>query len=172
MLFLMLTSPCRKGNERNRNTNFKKEKRKLAIRLRNMENFITITTSIEAPITKVWDLWTTPIHIQNWCFASDDWHCPKAVNHLLVGEKFSSTMAAKDGSMSFDFSGTYTKIIDNSKIAYTIEDGRKVEISFETENGKTKITERFEPETTNPREMQQAGWQAILDNFKRYAELR
>jgi len=131
---------------------------------------ITVRSNINAPIDKVWECWTNPEHITKWCFASPDWHTPYAENDLRKGGKFKSTMAAKDGSMSFDFEGEYTLVNQNKDIQYVMADGRKVEVSFkETSNG-VEIIESFDPETLNPEEMQRGGWQAILDNFKKYTE--
>ncbi len=131
---------------------------------------ITVKTTVNAPAAKVWKLWTGAEHIRNWNNASDDWHTPKAVNDLRVGGRFVSTMAAKDGSASFDFEGVYDQVVENRYIAYTIVDGRKVEVKFEEHDGQTEVTETFDAENIHSREMQQAGWQAILDNFKKYAE--
>jgi len=131
---------------------------------------ITVKSTINASIDKVWNFWTLPEHITKWSFASPDWHTPFAENDLREGGKFKSTMAAKDGSMSFDFEGEYTLVKQNEAIEYVMADGRKVEITFkETANG-VEVIESFDPETTNPEEMQRGGWQAILDNFKSYAE--
>jgi uncharacterized protein YndB with AHSA1/START domain len=131
---------------------------------------ITVQNTINASIDKVWDCWTLPEHITKWSFASPDWHTPFAENDLREGGKFKSTMAAKDGSMSFDFEGEYTLVKQNEAIEYIMADGRKVEISFkETPNG-VEVIESFDPETQNPEEMQRGGWQAILDNFKSYTE--
>lgn len=131
---------------------------------------ITVETTVMAPLDKVWDYWTSPRHIVNWNFASDDWHCPKAENDLRVGGKFSSTMASKDGSMSFDFEGVYDEVVDQERIVYTIVDGRKVEINFEDLDGKTQVTEIFDAENVHSAELQRAGWQSILDNFRKYVE--
>ena len=131
---------------------------------------ISITSTVNSDIKTVWKTWTKPEHIKNWNNASDDWHTTKAKNDLKVGGKFSSRMEAKNGSMGFDFGGTYDEVIPNKYISYTLDDGRKVTINFtETENGIT-VTETFEPESENPKDMQRQGWQAILDNFKRYVE--
>ena len=131
---------------------------------------ITIQNTINASIDKIWDYWTLPEHITKWSFASPDWHTPHAENDLREGGKFSSTMAAKDGSMSFDFGGEYTLVEKNKAIEYILGDGRKVEISFtETPSG-VEIIQSFDPETQNSEEMQRGGWQAILDNFKSYTE--
>ncbi len=109
-------------------------------------------------------------HIIHWNNASDDWHTPKAENDLREGGTFTSRMEAKDGSMGFDFGGTYTKVVLNKTIEYAMSDGRKVSIVFDSRGGHTHITETFDPESENSREMQQQGWQAIIDNFKKYAE--
>ena len=131
---------------------------------------ITVQTTINAPIDKVWEFWNEPAHIKNWAFASPDWHAPHAENDLRAGGKFSTTMAAKDGSMSFDFEGEYTLVKQNEAIEYIMADGRKVEISFKETPDGVEVIESFDPETQNPEEMQRGGWQAILDNFKSYAE--
>ncbi|MBL7792336.1 MAG: SRPBCC domain-containing protein [Saprospiraceae bacterium] len=135
------------------------------------ENFaLIVTAQIQAPIEKVWACWTSPEHITKWCQASDDWHAPYAENDLSVGGKFKTTMAAKDGSVSFDFEGAYTAVEPLKTIAYTLADDRKVRIAFSAQEGETRVVETFEPENMNSWEMQQAGWQAILDNFKKHAE--
>ena len=131
---------------------------------------ITVETTIKAPIEVVWSYWTDPKHITKWYYASDNWYSPDAANDFRVNGKFKTTMAAKDGSMSFDFDGTYTRILEYKVIEYTIMDGRKVKVSFTDMNNKTEVLETFEPEKVNPNEMQKNGWQAILDNFKKYTE--
>ncbi len=131
---------------------------------------ITVETTINAPIEKVWEFWTTPDHITKWNNASDDWHTPKVENDLKVGGGFLSRMEAKDGSASFDFTGKYQAVQDHDYIEYTIADGRSVKIKFLPEEDKVKVVETFDAENTHPVEMQQAGWQAILDNFKKYTE--
>ncbi|MEE1947004.1 SRPBCC family protein [Pedobacter sp. KR3-3] len=131
---------------------------------------ITVSAVINAPIAKVWNSWNEPAHITQWCQASPDWHAPYAENDLRKDGKFKTTMAAKDGSFSFDFGGVYSEVEPNQLIAYAMEDGRKVKIVFEDLDESTKVTETFDPEDTNPVEMQQGGWQAILDNFKKYTE--
>jgi uncharacterized protein YndB with AHSA1/START domain len=131
---------------------------------------ITVEATVKAPVSKTWAFWSEPQHITKWCAASDDWHAPKAENDLRTNGKFSTTMAAKDGSMSFDFGGTYTNVQPNKTIEYTMDDGRKCKITFSEKNNETKIVETFEAEDQNPIDMQRGGWQAILDNFKRYTE--
>lgn len=131
---------------------------------------ITVETVINANVEKVWEYWTNPVHLTHWAFASDDWHAPYADNDLRVGGKFKTTMAAKDGSFSFDFEGVYTEVKEHSLIAYEIADGRKVKIDFISQGNTTKVIEAFEAESVNAVEMQKGGWQAILDNFRKYTE--
>lgn len=131
---------------------------------------ITVETTVNAPVKKVWSYWSTPEHIMQWCQASDDWHAPYADNDLKTGGKFKTTMAAKDGSFSFDFEGVYDKVEEYKTIEYTMPDGRKVSVHFTADGDQTKVTETFDPETTHSAEMQKSGWQAILDNFKKHTE--
>jgi uncharacterized protein YndB with AHSA1/START domain len=131
---------------------------------------ITIENTVNAPVGRVWELWTRPEHITQWNAASDDWHTPFAENDLRVGGKFLSRMEAKDGSFGFDFGGVYDEVKANEAIGYTIGDGRKVQTSFTPQGDKTKIVVTFESEQTNSSEMQRNGWQAILDRFKKYTE--
>ena len=135
-----------------------------------MKKIITVGNTINAPIEMVWDFWTTPTHIIQWNNASDDWHTPHAENDLQVGGKFLSRMEAKDGSFGFNFIGTYDEVEENKAIVYTLEDGRKVKVNFVDERNVTKVIESFEAEDENSVELQQGGWQAILDNFKKYVE--
>ena len=133
---------------------------------------ITVTTTINAPVAKVWEYFTSPIHITKWCFASEDWEPPHAENDLRVGGRFVTTMSAKDKSTSFDFGGTYTDVKEGSYFAYTMngDDARKVEVWFKEVDGKTEIIETFDMENENGEEKQRGGWQSILDNFKKYTE--
>ena len=131
---------------------------------------ITVQTKINTSIAQVWECWTNPKHIMHWNFASDDWCCPSATNDLTVGSEFHYTMAAKDDSFSFDFWGTYDQIVVKKLFAITLGDGRKLTISFEDTNNGILVTEQFDPESENPVELQQAGWQQILENFKKYVE--
>lgn len=131
---------------------------------------ITVEASVNAPVEKVWKYWNEPQHITRWAFASDDWHAPHAENDLRKDGKFKTTMAAKDGSVSFDFEGVYTRVEPNKAIEYTMSDGRKVKIVFVDMGNTTNITETFEAEDENSIEMQRGGWQTILDNFKKYTE--
>ena len=138
-----------------------------------MENnilMITVQSTINAPIETVWECWTNPVHITKWNKASEDWHTPYAQNNLQVGEKFKYTMASRDGTMSFDFEGEYTLVQQYEAIEYVIEEGRKVEISFAATPSGVVVIERFDPENENPEELQQQGWQTILNNFKKHVE--
>ena len=131
---------------------------------------ITVESTVKAPIEKVWKFWTAPEHITKWSYASDDWHTPFAENDLRVGGKFLSRMEAKDGSFGFDFGGVYDEVKTNELIEYTLGDGRKVVINFTGNGNETKVVVTFEAESTNSLEMQRGGWQAIMDNFKKYVE--
>ena len=131
---------------------------------------ITIKATVKAPVEKVWKCFTEPEHIKKWNSASEDWHTTVAENDLRVGGKFLSRMEAKDGSFGFDFSGVYDEVKLFENIAYILDDGRKVNIVFVGDEKKTEVTETFEAEDTNPIEMQQGGWQSILNNFKKYTE--
>ncbi len=131
---------------------------------------ITVEAIVDAPVGKVWEYWSAPKHITQWNAANDDWHTPWAENDLRKGGSFSSRMEAKDGSFGFDFGGVYDEVVDNQLIAYTMSDDRKVQVHFTEVDGKTHVLENFEAESMNSHELQKAGWQAILDNFKRYVE--
>lgn len=131
---------------------------------------VTVSATVAKPVADVWKYYTEPRHITQWNAASDDWHSPRAENDLRVGGRFSSRMEAKDGSMGFDFEGIYTAVRNNEHFAYAMGDGRKVEVDFAPAGNGTKVTVVFDAETENPVEMQRGGWQAILDNFKTYAE--
>lgn len=130
--------------------------------------------AIEAVVNRrrgdVWRLFNQPEHITNWNFASDDWRCPRAENDLRAGGRLCYRMEAKDGSFGFDFEAIYDEVVSEVKIAYTLTDGRKVETAFEDLGEKTRVSTVFEAERENPADMQRMGWQAILDNFKLYAE--
>lgn len=131
---------------------------------------ITIHAEVNAPIQKVWECYTQPEHITNWNFASADWCCPKAENDLRPGGKLNWRMEAKDGSFGFDFEAIYDEVIPHKKIGYTMLDGRKAVTTFDDLKGKVNVKTIFDAETMNSVELQQQGWQAILNNFKKYAE--
>ena len=134
------------------------------------KTIVTIESTINAPVEKVWEYWSKPEHIVKWNAASDDWHTPRSVNDLREGGRFVSRMEAKDGSMGFDFGGVYNVVRKNEYIEYTMDDDRKVKNNFSAQGNKTKVVINFEAESQNPVEMQKGGWQAILDNFKKYVE--
>ena len=133
---------------------------------------ITVKTTVNVAPKQAWELWTRPEHITKWNSASDDWHTPRATNDLRPGGSFTSRMEARDGSMGFDFGGTYKEVKEHSRISYEMSDGRQVQVDFTPAQGKTEIVETFDAETQNSVELQKNGWQAILNNFKKYAESR
>lgn len=135
-----------------------------------MSDRITVQTVVAAPLDQVWLSFTDPRHIMQWNNASPEWHTPHAENDLRVGGSFLSRMESKDGAEGFDFRGTYTVVEPTSCIEYTMEDGREVSITFSETPAGVEVVEMFEPESENTKELQQAGWQAILDNFKEYTE--
>lgn len=134
------------------------------------KNPITVQTIVNAPLSKVWECWIDPKHITQWTFASDDWEAPFSENDLKVGGKFKTIMAAKNKSYSFDFTGQYTEVKEHRLVEYDMDDGRHVAITFQQTPDGTKVIEIFDPEEENSHELQQDGWQAILDNFKKYVE--
>ncbi|MEE1964296.1 SRPBCC family protein [Allomuricauda taeanensis] len=131
---------------------------------------ITVQTTVNKNVERVWECWTDPEHITQWNFAADSWCCPKAENDLKVGGKYRARMEAKDGSFGFDFEAVYDEVVKHKKISYTMTDGRQATTTFETSGTGTLVTTVFDPENQNPLEMQQGGWQAILNNFKAYVE--
>ncbi|HEY5754226.1 MAG TPA: SRPBCC family protein [Steroidobacter sp.] len=132
---------------------------------------ITVETNISAPIEAVWRAYTTPADIMKWNAASADWHTTAATVDLRDGGKFSSRMEAKDGSMGFDFAGTYTKVVPHELIEYSFGD-RTARIQFTQLPQSVRVRVTFDAEATNSEEQQRAGWQAILGNFARYVEGR
>jgi len=132
---------------------------------------ITVEVTIAAPIEDVWRAWITPSDIQQWNAASDDWHTTNATVDFRVGGTFSSRMEAKDGSMGFDFAGTYTKIVDHKLIECTFGDRVLVVEFFGSTDGVT-VRETFDAEATHSVEQQREGWQAILNNFARHVGAR
>ena len=131
---------------------------------------ITVESTINAPVEKVWEYWTKPEHITQWNNASDDWHTPWAKNDLRTSGSFAARMEAKDGSFGFEFGGIYDAVKVNELIEYTMGDGRIVKVTFAGDKNKTKVVETFDAENTNSVELQRGGWQSILDNFKKYTE--
>lgn len=137
-----------------------------------MSSPITVEAVVGVSPEKVWEYWIGPEHITKWCQASDDWHAPAAENDVRVGGRFTTVMAAKDGSAKFDFAGAYTAVEPAALLEYRMDDGRMCRVTFAAVDGGTRVTETFDPESENAEELQRAGWQAILDSFKKYAESR
>ncbi len=135
-----------------------------------MINKIKITATVNADSKKAWNYYTQPEHIIKWNFADPSWFCPSTTNDLRVGGKYSARMEAKDGSFGFDFEGIYDEVIDGEKLVLALGDGRKVDIDFKKNGSQTDVSVAFDPETENPIEMQKNGWQAILNNYKKYTE--
>jgi uncharacterized protein YndB with AHSA1/START domain len=131
---------------------------------------ITVSTTVNAPIEKVWQYFTEPEHITKWNNASPDWHTPRAENDLRVGGRFLSRMEAKDGSEGFDFGGTYDEVVTHQVISYKMDDSRSVRVTFAADGDRTVVTETFDPENENPVEMQREGWQSILESFRAHVE--
>lgn len=131
---------------------------------------ITIKANVNADADKAWQYYTQPEHITKWNFASDDWQCPWAENDMKPGGKYIARMEAKDGSMGFDFEAVYDEVNPVDSFTYTMPDGRRVDVTFTENNNSTDVTVVFDPENIHPVEFQQAGWQAILDNYKKYTE--
>ena len=130
---------------------------------------ITIIAIVFADIKKVWDYYTQPEHITKWNFADPSWHCPTAINDMNVGGRYVARMEAKDGSFGFDFEAVYTKINHGQNFTYEFG-GRFATVDFKQADGQTEVTVTFDPETENAIELQRNGWQAILNNFKKYTE--
>jgi len=137
-----------------------------------MKKEITIKAIVDAPISLVWKCWTTPSDIISWNNASEDWHTTHAENDLRSSGRFSSRMESKDKKEGFDFEGTYDEVLPFTRIRYTLGDNRKVSVLFTSSEKGITVTETFEAENTFPVEQQRSGWQAILDNFKKYTESR
>ena len=131
---------------------------------------ITVERLVNAPLDRVWEAWNTPADIERWNTAQDDWHTTRSAVDLREGGKFSSRMEAKDGSVGFDFEGTYTRVVPGRSLAYRMSDGREVEVEFVEGPGGVTVRETFDAETENAPELQRQGWQAILDSFGRYVE--
>lgn len=130
---------------------------------------IKIQATISVDKQKVWDYYTKPEHITKWNFADPSWHCPTASNDMKIGGRYIARMEAKDGSFGFDFDATYTEIKDGDSFSYEFG-GRSAIVEFKELQGQTELTITFDPETQNSIDLQRQGWQAILDNFKKYTE--
>lgn len=134
------------------------------------QEFLEVRAVIEAPLDQVWDKWTQAVHVVNWNFAHESWCCPNAEVDFRVGGGSNYRMEAKDGSMGFDLNATFSAIEEHKQILSVLEDGRNVIVNFNVEGNQTTVVQRFEPEQENPLDMQQGGWQAILNQFKSYCE--
>jgi uncharacterized protein YndB with AHSA1/START domain len=133
---------------------------------------ITIETVVKAPAKTVWTAWNNPEDIKAWNAASEDWHTTRSSVDLREGGKFSARMEAKDGSVGFDFEGTYTRVVPQQLIEYRIGDGREVKVEFSEGAGGVHVRETFDSESVHDLEHQRRGWQAILDSFARYVEAK
>jgi uncharacterized protein YndB with AHSA1/START domain len=132
---------------------------------------ITVTKNVAATVEKIWNAWTTPSDIIHWNAASDDWHTTAATVDLRAGGSFSSRMEAKDGSIGFDFAGTYTRVIEHKLIECSLGDRVLLVEFIPGQNGVT-VRETFDSEQTHSEEQQRQGWQAILERFARYVEAK
>ncbi len=133
-----------------------------------MTRQITVETHVPAPPDLAWRAFTTPEAITEWNFAIPDWCCPSAQVDLRVGGAYSARMEARDGSMGFDFAGTYDEVEPERALTLRMLDGRYARTTFEPEAGGTRVRTVFDPESENPTDMQRDGWQAILDNYAAY----
>ena len=132
---------------------------------------ITVEAVVNAPIAKVWTAYTSPEDIKQWNAASDDWHTTTSTVDLRVGGAFTSRMEAQDGSFGFDFAGTYTKIVRHELLEFSFGD-RACVVEFVSGASGVTLRVTFDAESENPVDMQRQGWQAILNNFAKYAEAR
>lgn len=130
---------------------------------------ITVETKIAAPVEEVWRAWTSPKDIRQWNAASEDWHTTAAEVDLRVGGTFCSRMEAKDGSMGFDFSGTYTIVVPHERIECSFGD-RNLVVEFLSCDDSVTVRETFDAEETHSIEQQREGWQAILNSFAKHVE--
>jgi uncharacterized protein YndB with AHSA1/START domain len=135
-----------------------------------MSNKITVTATINAAVQKTWDYYTNPEHITQWNFADPSWQCPYATNDMKPGGRYVARMEAKDGSFGFDFEAIYEQVDEGKGFTYTMPNGRQVTVAFNENGQQTGIDVVFDPEEEHPLDMQKAGWQAILNNFKKYTE--
>lgn len=135
---------------------------------------ITVSVTVNASLARAWEAFTTPQDITQWNFASADWCCPRSEVDLREGGRFSSRMEARDGSMGFDFGGLYTHVQPHSELRFVMGEqlgqGREVSVRFQAQGGQVLVTETFTPETTHSLEQQRAGWQSILEQYRRHVE--
>lgn len=135
-----------------------------------MSQKVTVSATINADTKKTWDYYTKPEHITKWNFADPSWQCPSVSNDMRVGGKYSARMEAKDGSFGFDFEAIYSEIVTGERFTYAMPNDRQVSVDFKGNGSQTVVVVTFDPEDQNPIEFQKQGWQAILDNFKKYTE--
>ena len=131
---------------------------------------IKVEALVKAPVADVWKAWNRPEDIMNWNTADPGWHCPSSENDLREGGSFKNRMEARDGSFGFDFEGRYDRVEPHKEISYTMSDGRRATTLFSEKDGGTSVSTSFDAESQNDPEFQKQGWQAILDNFKKYVE--
>lgn len=133
---------------------------------------VTVEVRVERSAAQAWDAFTDPDAVTAWNFAAETWHCPRAESDLRVGGTFNYRMEARDASAGFDFVGTFTEVRPRERLRYRLGDGRDVTVDFIAVGARTRVIETFTAEDAMPAEQQKAGWQAILDNFKRFVEQR
>lgn len=133
-------------------------------------DLLTVQARLNCDLARAWSAYTDPQAIVQWNFAAPEWHCPRAENDLRVGGRTRSRMEARDGSMGFDFEGTYTEVVPMVRLAFALGEHRQVLVSFRESDGAVDVTVRFTPDAAYPAEHQLGGWQAILNNYKAFAE--
>jgi uncharacterized protein YndB with AHSA1/START domain len=133
-----------------------------------MENTAHITQLVDASRERVYQAFLAPEDIMRWYYASEGWTTPYARIDAKVGGEFHIGFQSPDRKTDFDFYGTYDELVPNEKIAYTMGDGRKAEVLFSDEGGKTRIDLTFALETTNTAELQRQGWGAQLVHLGEY----
>jgi len=131
---------------------------------------VTVSVLVQATAERAWKAFTSPESITQWNFASPDWHCPRAESDLREGGAFSYRMEARDGSFGFDFAGRFLKVSPPMELRYSLGPEREVVVRLNPEGKQTRVSQSFTPEATHPLEQQQAGWQSILDNYKKHVE--
>lgn len=131
---------------------------------------ITVSVVVQASPERAWEAFTNPTSVTEWNFAGADWHCPRAQNELREGGAFCYRMEARDGSMGFDFEGTFLELSPPTQLRYSFGEDREVLVRFAPEGNRTLVSQSFTPETTHSLEQQRAGWQAILENYRKYVE--
>ncbi|MFV0389388.1 MAG: SRPBCC family protein [Pyrinomonadaceae bacterium] len=131
---------------------------------------VTIEVTAKCDIRKAWSSFTAAENLTRWNFAGDDWHCPKAENELRPGGRFNYRMETKDGNIGFDLTGSFISVDKPESLVYEFDDGRRVEVVFESTEDTTRVIQTFEVENENPVSLQRNGWQTILNNFAAFCE--